>query len=92
MSEGYEYQVVETCVKTGRPYVTPVSWFGNARLPGKQGAGGPSFERQAKPIYSTCQCCPATVTETWIDNRLRKASTKHFSQKIEEENREDSDC
>lgn len=40
---GYEYEVVGVCKKTGRPVVAPKAW--NAKI-------------APRPHYSTCTCCP----------------------------------
>jgi hypothetical protein len=41
-SDGYEYEVVGTCPKTGKPILAPKVW--NAR-------------RMPRPYYATCTCC-----------------------------------
>ena len=39
---GYEYEVVKICVKTGRPIVAPIAW---------------SSVTMPRPYYATCGCC-----------------------------------
>lgn len=69
---GFPYEVIDSCMNSGKDYLAPISWFGNARLPGKPGGGKPEYERMDRPIYSTCSCCPERVTYEWIDERKKK--------------------
>jgi hypothetical protein len=43
---GYEYEVVGKCRRTGRPFVAPKAW--NAKI-GKKPI--------PRPRYATCLCC-----------------------------------
>lgn len=69
---GFEYVVVDSCLNSGKEYVAPLAWSGKTRIPGKPGGNGPSYERKDRPIYSTCSCCPAQVSNEWIDERNKK--------------------
>ncbi len=75
MHNGYEYEIVARCVKTGSPYMAPTYWVGNARIPGRPGGGREEFEVQPRPFYSTCRCCPEKVSADWIEAK-EKANRK----------------
>jgi hypothetical protein len=72
MRNGFEYEVVESCLNSGRDFLSPIAWHGKNRIPGKQGGGGPEFERKDRPIYTTCACCPEQVSNEWIEERNKK--------------------
>jgi hypothetical protein len=60
---GYEYEQVGRCKKTGKAYVSPVAWTGAAAPKGAPGQSKPdSVARMPRPVYSTCACCPNKVS------------------------------